>query len=89
MPILIYIIFKYPLKNITKFLIYFLILNLSFIYIAYLFKYVEIEALIRFSMKRLIFQTSGFYFLAIIILTNNYSHIFNVKLLTKYKTKKY
>ena len=89
MPVLIYITFKYPLKNITKFVIYFLILNLSFIYITYLFMAVEVEVKIRHSMLRLIFQTSGFYFLAIIILINNYAHLFNTKLLSKYKIKKY
>ena len=88
-PILIYITFKYPLKNITKFVIYFLILNFSFIYIIYLFKAVEVEMNMRHNMLRLVFQTSGFYFLAIIILINNYAHLFNIKLLSKYKIKKY
>ena len=87
MPILIYITFKYPLKNITKFVIYFLILNFSFIYIIYLFKAVEVEVSIRHNMLRLIFQTSGFYFLAIIILINNYAHLFKTKLLSKYKIR--
>ena len=50
---------------------------------------VEVEVKIRHSMLRLIFQTSGFYFLAIIILINNYAHLFNIKLLSKYKIKKY
>ena len=88
-PVLIYITFKYPLKNITKFVIYFLILNFSFIYIIYLFKAVEVEVNIRHNMLRIIFQTSGFYFLAIIILINNYAHLFKIKLLSKYKIKKY
>jgi len=88
-PVLIYITFKYPLKNITKFVIYFLILNFSFIYITYLFMAVEVEVKIRHSMLRLIFQTSGFYFLAIIILINNYAHLFKTKLLSKHKIKKY
>ena len=89
MPVLIYITFKYPLKNITKFVIYFLILNFSFIYLTYLFMHSETELVARFSMKRVIFQTSGFYFLAIIILINNYAHLFNIKLLSKYKIRKY
>ena len=89
MPILIYITFKYPVKNITKFVIYFLILNFSFIYLTYLFRTVEAEVTIRHNMLRVIFQTSGFYFLAIIILINNYAHLFNIKLLSKYKIKKY
>ena len=89
MPVLIYITFKYPLKNITKFVIYFLILNFSFIYLTYLFRTVEVEVTIRHNMLRVIFQTSGFYFLAIIILINNYAHLFKIKLLSKYKIKKY
>ena len=89
MPILIYITFKYPVKNITKSVIYFLILNFSFIYLTYLFRTVEAEVTIRHNMLRVIFQTSGFYFLAIIILINNYAHLFNIKLLSKYKIKKY
>ena len=88
-PILIYITFKYPLKNITKFVIYFLILNFSFIYLAYLFKSTETEISIRHNMLRVIFQTSGFYFLAIIILINNYAHLFKIRLLSKYKILKY
>ena len=87
MPALIYITFKYPLKNITKFVIYFLILNFSFIYLTYLFMHSETELLARVSMKRVIFQTSGFYFLAIIILINNYAHLFKIKLLSKYKIR--
>ena len=87
MPALIYITFKYPLKNITKFVIYFLILNFSFIYITYLFMAVEMEVKIKHNMLRLIFQTSGFYFLAIIILINNYAHLFKTKLLSKYKIR--
>ena len=88
-PVLIYIAFKYPLKNITKFVIYFLILNFSFIYLTYLFRTAEVEVTIRHNMLRIIFQTSGFYFLAIIILINNYAHLFNIKLLSKYKIKNY
>ena len=37
-----------------------------------MFKMDEVELLIRASMKRVIFQTSGFYFLIIIIYVNNY-----------------
>ena len=66
-----------------------MILNFFFIYLTYLFMSTETELLIRASMKRLIFQTSGFYFLAIIILINNYLQLFNNKLLYRHKIKKY
>jgi len=72
MPLLIYILFKYPKKNIINFVALFLILNLSFIYLTYMFKMTDVELLIRASMKRVIFQTSGFYFLIVIIYINHY-----------------
>ena len=71
-PILAYIIYKYSRKNIVNFITYFFILNFIFIYLTYMFKMDEVELLIKASMKRVIFQTSGFYFLIIIIYINNY-----------------
>ncbi len=71
-PLLLYILYKYPRKDIVNFIFYFLILNFIFIYLTYMFKMDEVELLIRASMKRVIFQTSGFYFLIIIIYVNNY-----------------
>ena len=72
MPLLIYILFKYPKKNIINFVVLFLLLNLTFIYLTYMFKMTDVELLIRASMKRVIFQTSGFYFLIVIIYINHY-----------------
>ncbi len=72
MPTLFYVLFKYPRKNMTNFILCFLILNLIFIYSTYMFKMTEVELLIKASMNRVIFQTSGFYFLIIIICINNY-----------------
>lgn len=74
-PTLLYIIYKYPRNDIINFLICFLILNFFFIYLTYMFKMNEVELLIRASMERLIFQTSGFYFLIIIIYINNYTKV--------------
>ena len=89
LPILIYTSFKYKMKDITKFNLFFLILNLSFIYIAFLFKMSDTELQIRYSMKRVLFQTSGFYFLAIVIFINNYLHSFNQKIFSSFKKRKY
>ena len=89
LPILIYTSFKYKMKDITKFTLFFLILNLFFIYIAFLFKSTETELQIRFSMKRVLFETSGFYFLAIVIFINNYLHSFNQKIFSSFKKRKY
>jgi len=71
-PILLYILYKHQRKNIINFIVFFLVLNFVFIYLTYMFKMHEVELLIKASMKRVIFQTSGFYFLIIIIYINNY-----------------
>ena len=71
MPLLALVIYRCPHKKIINFIIYFFILNLIFIYLAYMFKLSEVELQIKASMKRVIFQTSGFYFLIIIIYINN------------------
>ena len=76
-PLLIFIVFKYPIKNITKFVLYFLFLNVVFIYFTYMLKMTEVELLIKASMSRVIFQTSGIYYLAIVIYVNNYAKFFN------------
>ena len=74
-PILIYILYKYPKKNIINFIVFFLVLNFTFIYLTYMFKMNDVELLIRASMKRVIFQTSGFYFLIVIIYINDYVNL--------------
>tara|TARA_B100001142_G_C14338765_1_gene656956 strand:- start:1249 stop:2559 length:1311 start_codon:yes stop_codon:yes gene_type:complete len=77
-PTLLYILYKYPRRDIVNFIFYFFILNFIFIYLTYMFKMDEVELLIKASMKRVIFQTSGFYFLIIIIYINNYSKLLKV-----------
>ena len=89
LPIMIYTVYKYKMNDITKLTLFFLILNLSFIYMAFLFKSSETELQVRFSLKRVLFETSGFYFLAIVNFTNNYLHSFNPKIFSKFKNKKY
>jgi hypothetical protein len=69
-PLLAYIIYKYPHKGLTMFILHFLILNFIFIYLTYMFKMTEVELLIKASMSRIIFQTSGLYFLIIVIYIN-------------------
>ena len=89
LPIMIYTVYKYKINDITKLTLFFLILNLSFIYMAFLFKSSETELQVRFSLKRVLFETSGFYFLVIVNFTNNYLHSFNPKIFSKFKNKKY
>ena len=74
-PLLFYIAVKYDIKNITKFVSYFFILNLIFIYATYLFKMDDVELLITAGMDRVIFQTSGIYFLIVIVFVNYYSNL--------------
>tara|TARA_Y100001970_G_scaffold291221_1_gene427560 strand:+ start:823 stop:2142 length:1320 start_codon:yes stop_codon:yes gene_type:complete len=81
-PLLIYIVIFHKIKNITKFISYFFILNLAFVIATYLFKMTEVELLIKASMDRVLFQTSGIYLLIIVIFFNNYSSSLN-----KYKIK--
>ena len=76
LPLLVYLIYKYSVKNLTGFILYFLILNFIFIYLTYMFKMTEVELLTKASMSRVIFQTSGLYFLVIIIYINNYIKLF-------------
>jgi hypothetical protein len=76
LPILVYLIYKYSVKNLIRFILYFFIFNFIFIYLTYMFKMTEVELLIKASMSRVIFQTSGLYFLAIIIYINNYIKLF-------------
>ena len=72
LPLLAYLIYKYPIKNFTSFILYFLVLNVIFIYLTYMFKMTEVELLAKASLSRVIFQTSGFYLLIVIIYVNNY-----------------
>ncbi len=69
-PLLIYMLIIYKFNNITKFISYFFVLNLIFVFSTYLFKMVEVELLLKASMDRVLFQTSGFYFLIIIVFVN-------------------
>ena len=88
-PILIVLIYKYKMNDITKFTLYFMVLNFSFLYLAYLFKIDDVETQVRHSMKRFIFETSGFYFLSIISLINNYTNSLNLKIFSNFKIRKY
>jgi len=74
-PLLIYIVMIHKIKNITKFISYFFILNLAFVFSTYLFKMTEVEILLKASMDRVLFQTSGIYFLIIIVFVNNYLNL--------------
>ena len=71
-PLLIYIIIVHKIKNITKFISCFFILNIAFVVATYLFKMTDVELLIKASMNRVLFQTSGIYLLIIVIFVNNY-----------------
>ena len=77
LPLLIYLIYKYPIKSLTNFILYSLILNFIFIYLTYMFKMTEVELLVKASLSRVIFQTSGFYSLIIVIYVNNYIRLLN------------
>ena len=72
---------KIILKNFKFFLIFFL-LNLLFIYSIYVFTPYELIWHLETSIKRLVFQTSGFYFLL-------FTELFNERLIKSNNTKKF
>jgi len=79
LPLLAYLIYKYSIKNLTSFTLYFFILNFIFIYLTFMFKMLDVELLIKSSLRRVMFQTSGLYFLTVVIYMNNYAKLLKRK----------
>ena len=71
LPLLFLLIIKNSNKNIVNFVLYFLIFDIIFIYLTYIFKMTETELLIKASLSRVIFQTSGFYFIILVTYINS------------------
>ena len=49
------------IDNYTKLLNYYFIFSIMFIFVAYLFRDMEVEYAVRTTMERIIFTSSGFY----------------------------
>ena len=70
---LVFCIFFYKNKNytITKFIILFAVLNVLFLIFAFLFTVDNVEWQVRVGLKRVMFETAGFYLLSILQILNN------------------
>ncbi len=53
--------FQRKIDNYTKLLNYYFIFSIMFIFVAYLFRDMEVEYAVRTTMERIIFTSSGFY----------------------------
>jgi hypothetical protein len=80
--VLIYILKKKILLKNFKFFLIFFLLNLLFIYSIYIFSPFDLTWHLQTSIKRLVFQTSGFYFLL-------FTELFNERLIKSNKIKKF
>ena len=74
--ILIYKRFLYPKNNYNKIIELYCLINLIFIFAAYLLRDVEIEFAIKTTMERIVFSASGFYcFLLVDFLKNTFNNV--------------
>lgn len=63
--------------NFNKFLILCIILNFLFIIIAFLFNVENVDFQVRNSLKRIMFETAGFYLMPILLILNNKKYRYN------------
>ena len=68
--VLFYNIYKYKLDKLLLFVIIYLSLNILFIFGAFIFSMENVEWQVRVGLKRVMFETSGFYLIAIAYLIN-------------------
>ena len=71
-----FMIFNYKLDNLKLYILYFGLLNFFFIIIAFLFAMEDVEWQSRVGMKRVLFQTSGFYLISILYLIKKSKALF-------------
>lgn len=71
-----FIIFNYKLDNLKLYILFFGLLNFFFIIIAFLFAMEDVEWQSRVGMKRVLFQTSGFYLISILYLIKKSKKLF-------------
>ena len=68
--VIFFIFFNYKIDNVKLFIFYFALLNFLFIIIAFLFTMQDVEWQARVGMKRVLFETSGFYLISLLYLIN-------------------
>ena len=67
-PIIFFIFFNFKIDNLKLYIFYFALLNFLFIIIAFLFAMQDVEWQARVGMKRVLFETSGFYLISLLYL---------------------
>lgn len=68
--ILLYNIYKYNFDRFLVFVLFYFILNILFIYGAFIFSMENVEWQVKVGLKRVMFETSGFYLITIAYLIN-------------------
>jgi hypothetical protein len=67
-PVIFFIFFNFKIDNVKLYIFYFTLLNFLFIIIAFLFAMQDVEWQARVGMKRVLFETSGFYLISLLYL---------------------
>ena len=67
-PIIFVIFFNFKIDSVKLYIFYFALLNFLFIIIAFLFTMQDVEWQARVGMKRVLFETSGFYLISLLYL---------------------
>ena len=67
-PIIFFIFLNFKIDNVKLYIFYFALFNFLFIIIAFLFAMQDVEWQARVGMKRVLFQTSGFYLISLLYL---------------------
>jgi hypothetical protein len=67
-PVIFFIFFNFKIDNVKLYIFYFALLNFLFIIIAFLFAMQDVEWQARVGMKRVLFETSGFYLISLLYL---------------------
>lgn len=68
--ILLLNIYLFKVDKIQLFIIFYLLLNVLFIFAAFMLSMEDVEWQVRVGLKRVMFESSGFYLLTIVYLFN-------------------
>lgn len=68
--VLLYNLYKYKLDRLLVFIVIYLLFNILFIFGAFIFSMENVEWQVKVGLKRVLFETSGFYLITIAYLVN-------------------
>lgn len=66
----VYNFYNYKIDKIQLFICWYVVFNILFVFAAFIFSMENVEWQVRVGLKRVIFQTSGFYLLTLVYLLN-------------------